>query len=214
MTALLLAVCVVPLAVAGFACTAMAKDGNGGGKGGGHGGGGGNAGGNHGNSGGQAGSSTHGTSPSRGNIAKGKSGEASDHSRGGKAERATSLTTNERKASAELAGLNSLNRNYKAYLHTSDPRMKAISAYAVAYAQYELDNGTEPSENDPILGDQALQDALASATTTGEISSVALQRAKSILGVGEAEGKIDQIRATLTSTSAVEDAVPVVGRPN
>ncbi|WP_018899587.1 hypothetical protein [Rhizobium sp. 2MFCol3.1] len=212
MTALSLAVCAVPLAVAGFACTAMAKDGNGGGNGGGHGGGGGYGGASHGNSGGQAGSSAHGTSPSRGSIAKGKSREASDHPRGSKAERATSLTTKERKASAELAGLNSLNRNYKAYLHTSDPRMKAISAYAVAYAQYELDNGIEPSENDPILGDQALQDALALATTTG--GSVALQRAKSILGVGEAEGKIDQIRATLTPTSAVEDAVPVVCRPN
>lgn len=117
----------------------------------------------------------------------------------------------ERRASTELAGLNSLNRSYKAYLHTSDPRMTAISAYAVAYAQYELDNGVEPSESDPILGDQALEDALASATKTGEVSPATLEMAKSILGVGDAEGKIDQIRATLKPT---DDANAVVIRSN
>jgi hypothetical protein len=87
-------------------------------------------------------------------------------------------------------------------MQTSDPRMTAISAYAVAYAQYELDNGIEPAANDPVLGDQALEDALASATKTGEVSPAVLDQAKAILGVGDANGKIDQIRTSL------EDAAP------
>lgn len=81
--------------------------------------------------------------------------------------------------------------------------MSAIAAYAVAYAQYEIDNGTEPSVDDPILGDEALEDALASATKTGQVSPAVLHRAKAILGVGEADGKIDQIRDSL-ETSAPE----------
>ncbi|WP_112436352.1 hypothetical protein [Rhizobium sp. AN80A] len=211
--ALSLALAASPLAVAGFDIAAMAKGGNGGGNGGGSGGNG-NGGGGHGNSGSQGSSSTHGNSQSQGNAARGKSGEAVGQSQSRKAERTPAVTTKQRKASAELAGLNSLNRSFKAYLHTSDPRMTAISAYAVAYAQYELDNGVEPSEDDPILGDQALKDALASATKTGEVSAAALEKAKSILGVGEAEGKIDQIKATLTPTKSTEDADPAVVRSN
>lgn len=207
--ALSFAIAASPFAVAGFDLAAMAKGGNGGGNGGGSGVS--NGGGSHGNSGGQSSSSTHGNSKSQGNTARGKSGEAVGQSQSRKAERTTNVTSKERRASTELAGLNSLNRSYKAYLHTSDPRMTAISAYAVAYAQYELDNGVEPSENDPILGDQALEDALASATRTGEVSPATLEKAKSILGVGDAEGKIDQIRATLKPT---DDANAVVVRSN
>ncbi len=207
--ALSFAIAASPLAVAGFDLAAMAKGGNGGGNGGGSGGS--NGGGIHGNSGGQSSSSTHGNSKSQGNTARGKSGEAVGQSQSRKAEQTTSVTSKERRASNELAGLNSLNRSYKAYLHTSDPRMTAISAYAVAYAQYELDNGVEPSENDPILGDHALEGALASATKIGEVSPAALEKAKSILGVGDADGKIDQIRATLKPT---DDANAVVVRSN
>jgi hypothetical protein len=43
---------------------------------------------------------------------------------------------------------------------------------------------------------------LASATNTGEVSPVVLDEAKTILGVGDANGKIDQIRTSL------EDAAP------
>jgi hypothetical protein len=207
--ALSLALAASPLAVAGFNFAATAKGGNGGGNGGGSGGG--NGGGGHGNSGGKGSSSTHDNSQSQGKAARGKSGEAFGRSQSRKAERTTNVTSTERKASAEVAGLNSLNRSYKAYLHTSDPRMAAISAYSVAYAQYELDNGVEPSEDDPILGGQALEVALALATKTGEVSPAALEKAKSILGVGDAEGKIDQIRATLTPRG---DASPMVVRSN
>jgi hypothetical protein len=89
-------------------------------------------------------------------------------------------------------------------MHTSDPRMTAIAAYAMAYAQYEIDNGTEPLEDDPVLGDDALEDALASATKSGEVTPGVLQRAKAILGVGDANGKIDQIRVSLEAAAPDE----------
>ncbi|MGO6819931.1 hypothetical protein ACCS67_34685, partial [Rhizobium brockwellii] len=80
--------------------------------------------------------------------------------------------------------------------------INAIAAYAVAYAQYELDNGLEPAADDPRLGDQALEDALASATKTGEVSPAVFDEAKTILGVGDANGKIDQIRTSLENSAA------------
>ncbi len=82
--------------------------------------------------------------------------------------------------------------------------MTAIAAYATAYAQYELDNGTEPASDDPILGDDALEEALA-ATKTGIVSPAVLNEAKTILGVGDAVGKIDQIRDSL-AVSVTDDA--------
>jgi hypothetical protein len=130
-----------------------------------------------------------------------KSTEAASKSKSAKADE-TKVSPKEKNLPAQLAGLNSLKRNYRALMQTSDPRMTAISAYAVAYAQYELDNGIEPAANDPVLGDQALEDALASATKTGEVSPAVLDQAKAILGVGDANGKIDQIRTSL------EDAAP------
>jgi len=188
--ALSLAVAASPLTVAGVDMSAMAKSGgNGGGSGGGNGGG---------NSGG-GGSGNHGSAKSHGGV-KGKSSEAGSKSQSTKADTVGSVTK-EKNASAQLAGLNSLKRSYKAYMHTSDPRMTAIAAYAMAYAQYEIDNGTEPSANDPILGDEALEDALASATKSGEVSPAVLDRAKTILGVGDADGTIDQIRASLEKSA-------------
>jgi len=209
MAALYLAVAASPLTVAGFDIAAMAKNGNGGGNGGGNGSG--NGGGNRDNSGGPGRSSPHDNSKAHGDTAKGNSGEAGSQSQSRKAGR--EATVSKRKAS-DLAGLNSLNRSYKAYLHTSDPRMSAISAYAVAYAQYELHFGAEPSVDDPILGDQALKDALTSATKTAEVSPAALARAKSVLGVGDANGKIDQIRATLKQRTQVDGDDPAVIQPD
>ncbi|NKM59418.1 hypothetical protein GFL21_33990, partial [Rhizobium anhuiense] len=167
-----------------------------GGNGGGHGGGNGNSG-SHGN-GNQGSGSTHGSSKSSG--VKGKSTEAGSKSKSAKAD-GTKTVTKEKNLSAQMAGLNSLKRNYRALMHTSDPRMTAIAAYAMAYAQYELDNGIEPAADDPLLGDEALEDALASATKTGQVSPAVLAEAKSILGVGEANGKIDQIRASLENAA-------------
>jgi hypothetical protein len=176
--------------------SALAKDGgnsgggNGGGNGNGNGGshGAGNQGGStasHGNSGGKSESGTN-----------GKSGHASGKSQSTKTEKAAT-DRKEKSLPASLAGLNSLKRNYRALMHTSDPRMTAIAAYATAYAQYELDNGTEPASDDPILGDEALEEALAAATKTGTVSQAVLEEAKTILGVGDAVGKIDQIRNSL-----------------
>ncbi|WP_163264332.1 hypothetical protein [Chelativorans alearense] len=39
---------------------------------------------------------------------------------------------------AKLAGLNSLNRNYHAYLNANDPKMAAIQDYVLASAEYEI----------------------------------------------------------------------------
>ncbi|NKK67732.1 hypothetical protein [Rhizobium leguminosarum] len=196
-----LAIAASPVTIAGIDMAALAKSGgNGGGNsggnggGGGHGGGGGNSG-NHGSSS-QGSGSTHGKSQG----AKGKSTEAASKSKSDKAHE-KKVSTKEKNLSAQLAGLNSLKRNYKALMHTSDPRMTAIAAYAMAYAQYELDNGIEPAADDPLLGDEALEDALASATKTGDVSPAVLSQAKTILGVGDANGKIDQIRTSLENAA-------------
>ncbi|MBY3152069.1 hypothetical protein HFO56_06745 [Rhizobium laguerreae] len=194
LAALSLVLAASPATIAGIDITAQAKSGgNGGGNGGGHGGSGNS--GNHGSSS-QGSGSTHGKSQG----AKGKSTEAASKSKSDKADE-KKVNTKEKNLSAQLAGLNSLKRNYKALMHTSDPRMTAIAAYAMAYAQYELDNGIEPAADDPLLGDEALEDALASATKTGEVSPAVLSQAKTILGVGDANGKIDQIRTSLENAA-------------
>ncbi|MET3753267.1 hypothetical protein ABID08_000606 [Rhizobium binae] len=202
-----LAVAASPATIVGLDMAALAKDGGnggGGGSGGGHGGGnGGGHGGGNGNGGGRSSGSDHGNSKSQ--SVRGKSSEAPGKSQSGKTDIATT-SKKEKNLSAQMAGLNSLKRNYRALMNTSDPRMAAISAYAVAYAQYEIDNGIEPSADDPLLGDQALEDALASATKTGEVSPAVLDEAKTILGVGDADGKIDQIRTSLeNAASATSD---------
>ncbi|MBB2700387.1 hypothetical protein EFD56_20905 [Rhizobium phaseoli] len=205
LAALSLAVAASPATIVGLDMAALAKDGgNGGGNGGG--GGGGNGGGN-GNGGSHNSGSDHGNSKSQSDhgssksqSVRGKSSEAPGKSKSDKTDTATSKK--EKNLSAQMAGLNSLKRNYRALMHTSDPRMAAISAYAVAYAQYEIDNGIEPAADDPVLGDRALEDALASATKTGEVSPAVLDRAKTILGVGDADGKIDQIRTSLENAAS------------
>ncbi|MBY5539013.1 hypothetical protein HFO60_02890 [Rhizobium leguminosarum] len=201
LAALSLALAASPVTIAGIDIAALAKSGgNGGGNSGGNGGGGGHGGGsgnsgNHGSSS-QGSGSTHGKSQG----AKGKSTEAASKSKSDKTDE-KKVSTKEKNLSAQLAGLNSLKRNYKALMHTSDPRMTAIAAYAMAYAQYELDNGIEPTADDPLLGDEALEDALAAATKTGEVSAAVLDQAKTILGVGDANGKIDQIRTSLENAA-------------
>lgn len=46
--------------------------------------------------------------------------------------------TKERNFRAKLAGLNSLNRNYHAYLNSNDPRMTAVRAYVLSSAEYDM----------------------------------------------------------------------------
>lgn len=130
---------------------------------------------------------------------------------------------------AKLGGLNSLNRNYHAYLNSNDPRMAAIRAYVVAYAQFELDNGIDAIPTDPALSDEALSAALLSAANKN-ISTVqqpddlvvadpeVVAWAKDVLGVGSAVGKIDQVRDVMASeqlsegqADEVAETDPVIG---
>ena len=197
-----LTVAVAPAAIGtfGVAGVAYAKDGNGNGGGGG----GGNGGGRGGNA-----SSDHGKSGDARSDKKGKAdrtdrtptlksvftfGKKSDNSI--KAEK-TTKTAHVKAARSNTAGISSLNRNYHAYLNSNDPRMAAVSAYAIAYAEFEAENGTDAIPIDPALSDEALRDALASFTKDGVVTDDTLDRAKDILGVGLEFGKIDQIRDTL-----------------
>nr|WP_314092250.1 hypothetical protein [uncultured Shinella sp.] len=181
---LTLSLAVMPVAagVTGFAVSALAKGGNGGG---GHGGNGGGHGASHG-----AGS---------GKSSSGKAGEHGKSSQKGQREKADRTKTKAAKPSvtddlAKTPGLRSLNRNYHAYLNSKDPRMTAVAAYALAYAEFEAANGVGTISTDPELSDEALRDALAGFTKDGVVTDATLEEAKSILGVGAAVGKIDQIR--------------------
>jgi hypothetical protein len=77
--------------------------------------------------------------------------------------------------------------------------MTAVGAYALAYAQFEAENGVDAIPTDPALSDEALRDALAGFTKDGVVTDAALDEAKSILGGGTQVGKIDQIREALAS---------------
>ncbi|HEV7321264.1 MAG TPA: hypothetical protein VGO04_21900 [Ensifer sp.] len=101
-------------------------------------------------------------------------------------------------------GFRSLNRNYHAYLNSNDPKMAAVSAYAIAYAEFEAENGTDAIPADPALSDEALREALASFTKDGVVSDDMVDEAKGILGVGPAVGKIDEIRDTLPPPNSDE----------
>ena len=197
-----LTIAFAPGAVGTFDVTgaAYAKDSNG--NGGGHG---------NGNGGGRGGStsSDHGKSGDARSEKKGKAGRTdrtptlkSLFTFGKKSDKAIKAeksvkTANVKAVHSNTAGINSLNRNYHAYLNSNDPRMAAVSAYAIAYAEFEAENGTDAIPADPALGDEALRDALASFTKDGVVTGDTLDRAKDILGVGAEFGKIDQIRDTL-----------------
>ena len=197
----------------GMAATAFAKDGNGNsGGGGGNGNGGGNG------SGGRGGSENHGKSDAARSGKNEKRSSADTRTlkslftfdkkseKTAKTEKApkTDKTAKVKVTAdkANTAGLSSLNRNYHAYLNSSDPRMAAISAYAIAYAEFEAANGPDVVPADPALSDEALRDALASFTKDGVVTDDSLEAAKDILGVGPVVGKIDQIRDTLPETTS------------
>lgn len=182
--ALSLAVAPVAAGVTGFTTLAFAKGENGGGNGGG-GNGGGNGG--RGNGGGHGGGSDKSSSGNTGE--RGKSTQ--------KAQRTSKVSITE--DAAKTPGLRSLNRNYHAYLNSNDPRMTAVAAYALAYAEFEAENGVDAVPTDPELSDEALREALAGFTKDGIVTDSTLDEAKSILGVGDEVGKIDQIRDSLAS---------------
>lgn len=196
----------------GAAGTALAKEGHGN-SGGGGGGGNGNGNGNGGNHGGGSGSS-HGKSGTARASKDTRSSKASASDKptwkslftrgkkgpdtAKKAAKADKLTKVEPiEAGVGTPGLRSLNRNYHAYLNSNDPRMAAVSAYAIAYAEFEAENGVDAIPSDPALSDEALRDALAGFSKDGVVTDDMLDEAKDILGVGPDVGKIDQIRETL-----------------
>ncbi|KOF20210.1 hypothetical protein AC244_10095 [Ensifer adhaerens] len=200
-----LSLAVVPAAggMVGAAGTAFAKDGHGN-----SGGGGGN--GNGGSHGGGSGSSNGKSETARANKDS-RSSKASDKStlksfftrdkapdtakKSAKADKLAKVDPVG--AGAGTPGLRSLNRNYHAYINSNDPRMAAVSAYAIAYAEFEAENGVDAIPSDPTLSDEALRDALAGFSKDGVVTDDMLDEAKDILGVGPEVGKIDQIRDTL-----------------
>lgn len=102
---------------------------------------------------------------------------------------------------AGRAALNSLKRNYHAYLKSSDPRLADVFAYARHYAEYELRNGVDTVPSGTALSDAALRKALATAAGTSTVSDASLVWAKHVLGVGDDIGKIDQIREALVNSA-------------
>lgn len=221
--ALTLAVTPVTGVTLGLIGSAYAKGGNGGGGGSDHGGG-------HGSDNG--GGSGHGksdtTRETKGNKSGGKSLQKS-HSSGSKqkapkpvkvekAAKSVSVVTDpeiELVTPGATPGFRSLNRNYHAYLNSNDPKMAGISAYAIAYAEFEAENGVDTIPTDPALSDDALREALASFTKDGVVTDDMVDEAKEILGVGPAIGKIDEIRDTLPPPTevVVEPETEVVVEP-
>ncbi|UWU24799.1 hypothetical protein N2601_21910 (plasmid) [Rhizobium sp. CB3060] len=201
-------------AVVGLTSLAYAKGGNGNGNGGGHGNGGGN-----GNSG------SHGSANS--SHAKSDDADSSDtdgdvDTNVGHVKHAPHVSksavanqklekhnvTKVKTQAAELGSLNSLKRNYHAYMNSKDPKFAAIAAYVRDYAEFEMQNGTDAIPTDPALSDDALRSALAQASKNGVVTDRTLAEAKDVLGVGPAVGKIDQVRDALeASTPAPSDDV-------
>jgi len=192
--------------VTGFADIAFAKDGNGGG--GGNGGGNGNGGGrDSASSNSRSGAHNHSgkTRSESAKLGSGKERVTKDANRQvAKATPAAKVKPIAKPAASELAGLNSLQRNYHAYLNSSDPRMASLSAYVTAYAQYELTNGIDPAVTDPELGEVALRDALEDFSGA-PVNDATFSWAQDVLGVGPSVGKIDEIRDDLSAEATTED---------
>lgn len=106
-----------------------------------------------------------------------------------------------RAEAAERTGLNSLKRNYQAYLNSRDPRFADVFAFVRGYAQYELRNGVDTVPPGSAFSDEALREALATAAGTSTVSDASLDWAKHVLGVGEDFGKIDQVLDALAGSA-------------
>ncbi len=65
---------------------------------------------------------------------------------------------------AKLAGLNSLNRNFHAYLHTQSPRFAALAAFVVTSAQYESARSRLAARNHDLTTAEARLGALVEAS--------------------------------------------------
>lgn len=184
----------IALTLASPAGSALAKNG---GQGGGGGGGHESSGGHGGNGSGQDKSDRgHGKAAAKGGDdarnGKNRSNDAKPNSKIAKAD------------AAERAGLNSLKRNYHAYLNSNDPRFADVFAYVRGYAEYEAANGVDAVPPGTAYSDETLREALATAAGTTTVSDASLEWAKGILGVGDEIGKIDQIRETLVDDSQAD----------
>lgn len=74
----------------------------------------------------------------------------------------------ERNFKAKLAGLNSLKRNFHAYINSSDPRMTAVRAYVLASVEFE-------NKSDELLvseGQLAIVQALFSTEVTNSFAEI------------------------------------------
>jgi hypothetical protein len=97
---------------------------------------------------------------------------------------------------ARLGGLNSLQRNYHAYLNSQSPRFSPVFDYVRDSAEGVLDPD-----------DVALKDALLDAANENRVAQYGeddylnddvMDWSKDVLGVGDdADGKIDEVRETL-----------------
>jgi hypothetical protein len=100
----------------------------------------------------------------------------------------------EKNLHARLAGLNSLKRNYHAYLNSQSPRFAGIFDYVRDSAEGVLDPD-----------DEALRQALLDAANENRVAQYGddyinddvMDWAKDVLGVGGAVGKIDEVRESL-----------------
>jgi len=110
----------------------------------------------------------------------------------------------DRNLHARLAGLNSLQRNYHAYLNSQSPRMAGIAAFVMASAQLALAQ-TPSEELLAATDDEALKQALLDAANKNRVAQYGddyvnddvMDWAKDVLGVGDAFGKIDEVQETL-----------------
>lgn len=189
-----LALAVAPLGgtAIGFAQTAFAKGGNGGGNGNGGGHGEGNSG--HEKAGGDTGSTSANTATAQGASSMLRAHHPDKHSEAHSASAKTHVSK------PGEGRLNSLRRDYHAYLNSKDPKMAALSAYVKAYAEFEIQYGTTAVPTDPALSDNALRSALAQLSNK-PVTDRTLAEAKSILGIGTNSGKIADVRHALERKS-------------
>ncbi|TGR64826.1 hypothetical protein EN837_24845 [bacterium M00.F.Ca.ET.194.01.1.1] len=92
--------------------------------------------------------------------------------------------------------LNSMKRNYHAYLNSLDPKMAALAAYVKSYAEFEIQYGVGAVPTDPALSEAALVSALEQLANR-PVTDGELAEAKSILGAGTDTGKIAEVRDAL-----------------
>ena len=100
----------------------------------------------------------------------------------------------EKNLHARLAGLNSLQRNYHAYLNSQSPRFASVFDFVRDFAEGVLG-----------LDDEALEQALLDAANKNRVAQYGddyvnddvMDWTKDVLGVGDAVGKIDEVEDTL-----------------